>query len=71
MFGIGPTELLILFLMVFVIGLPVAVVVLIVLMLLKRSPKDGSPSYAQLLEENQRLREQLAAERGKSTQDPT
>lgn len=69
MFGIGPTELLILIVIgVLVVGVPIAIIVLIVFLALRHKSSGQSPSYPQLLEENQRLREELAAVKGKNAQ---
>lgn len=68
MFGIGPQELLILSIVGFLcIGMPIAIIVVIVVLLGKRNPDSEATPYSQLLEENQRLRDELAAEKSKNT----
>ncbi len=68
MFGIGPLELLIVLVVgLFSVGVPIAIIVLLVVLLRKRSSDDATTSNSQLLDENQRLRDELAAARGKNT----
>jgi hypothetical protein len=68
MFGIGPAELLVLLVLGFLVfGFPIAIVILLVVLLRNRNADSTSPSYAQLLEENQRLRNELAEARSKNT----
>ncbi|MHB8973256.1 MAG: hypothetical protein ACYC3X_16705 [Pirellulaceae bacterium] len=64
MFGIGPIELLIVLVMgALLLTVPVAIIVLLVVLVRKPNSSQESPSYAQLLEENQRLRAELAAKK--------
>lgn len=68
MFGIGPAELLILLIIgTLAIGVPVAIIVLLVVLLRKNNSGDQNPSYSQLRDENHRLREELAALQQKNT----
>jgi len=63
MFGLGITELLILLIVgTIVIGVPIAIVVLVVVLLSKQKDAHGDGQLvSQLRTENQRLREELAA----------
>jgi len=62
MFGIGPFELLIVLVTgVLLLAVPVAIIVLLVVLVRRPNSNREAPSYAQLLEENQRLRAELAA----------
>jgi hypothetical protein len=55
-------ELLILLVIgLFCIGVPAAAIVSLVVFLRKEDAGKGQPSYAELVEENRRLREELAA----------
>ena len=62
MFGIGPMELLIVLIVgVLTIGIPIGIVVLLVLLLRKQNNSNGgSTRIAQLQQENQSLRDELA-----------
>lgn len=62
MFGIGPTELLIVLIVgVLTIGIPIGIVVLLVLLLRRQKKSNGDGArIAQLQEENQSLRDELA-----------
>ena len=71
MFGLGVTELLILlFVLALVVGLPVAIAFILIVLLRKPSSEPNSDAtsatMASLREENQRLREELAALRASS-----
>ena len=63
MFGISPMELLTVAIIgVLALGIPVAIVVLLVLLLRKKNDGEGNGTLiSQLRDENQRLREELAA----------
>ena len=64
MFGIGPIELLIVLVMgALLLTVPVAIIVLLVVLVRKPNSDREASSYAQLLEENQRLRAELAAKK--------
>ena len=63
MFGVGPMELILLAIMgILTVGIPIATIVLLVLLLRKKnhSESDGIV-ISQLRDENQRLRDELAA----------
>ena len=66
MFSIGILELLIILVIsFFVIGVPVAIVILLVILLRKQRLADQSPTYSELIAENNRLRDEIAALRNK------
>jgi hypothetical protein len=64
MFGLGPMELLV-FLVVglLYLGVPIAIIVLLVALLRKLRSDDTLTSNSQLRDENQRLRDELAVAR--------
>jgi hypothetical protein len=70
MFGIGPAEILVLFVCAATLGIPATIVVLLVLLRGKNRTGQTGPSYEQLLEENERLRQEMAALK-KGTHEPT
>lgn len=61
MFSFGIPELLVLMVVVLmIIGVPAAIVTLLVILLRKQNATDKSPGYAELQDENQRLRDEIA-----------
>ena len=68
MFGIGPLELLIVLIVgLFTVGVPIAIVVLLVLLLRKQKSGNDATLISQLREENQRLRDELATANRRNT----
>ena len=50
---------------VFTFGVPVAILVLLVMLLRKQSSGHKSPTYSELMTENRRLRDEIAALKNK------
>jgi hypothetical protein len=68
MFGVGPMEIVVVLVIgAILFGIPLALAVLVILLLRKNM---AGPSYQQLLEENERLRQEIAALKER-TREPT
>jgi len=66
MFGIGVQELIIILVIgIFVIGVPVAILILLVMLIRKQRSADKSPTYSELITENHRLQAEIADLRNK------
>jgi hypothetical protein len=62
MFGIGPMEIVVvLVICAAMLGIPLTIVVLLVLLRGKNTTVQTGPSYEQLLEENERLQQEMAS----------
>ncbi len=66
MFGIGIQEIIIILVIgIFVISVPVAFLILLVMLIRKQSPADKSPTYSELITENHRLQDEITALKNK------
>ncbi len=66
MFSLGILELIIVLVVgALVIGVPVVILVVLVMLLRKPSSAEQSPTYSELVTENKRLRDEIAALKNK------